>query len=350
MPAGTAPTLESVTDELLSLVDADVRTDLVREDPALAIEVHFDDVRVRALPDRAFAGDDCSTDGFYDPSTDPRGPWIFYADDVVPQRARFTLLHELCHHLISTRAFGVLDDLDRIAGSSQRAMQLEESVCHRFAGALLIPGEVVQRVVGSGSVRPSHVRDVHELVASAASWDAVAVRVSEYLTSPGAIVIMRDSHVVGFCAARGVENIWWPRGSAVDPQGPLARAIRFGQSAQPERYRWNLSFARTLHCDTLPIHDHLAVAVLSDKPSDGSLNILEEVEPIWKTREYWCEVCNEERTKDWCDRCRGPYCAECGRCGCSAPAERPACPRCFLKNRVDPGQDFCVDCVEDLYG
>ena len=96
--AGTTPTIESVTHDLLGLIDDQTRLDLVGEDPALAIEVHFDDVRVQALPDRRVIGDDCSTDGFYDPTTDARSPWIFYAEDVVPQRARFTLLHELGHH------------------------------------------------------------------------------------------------------------------------------------------------------------------------------------------------------------------------------------------------------------
>lgn len=347
MAATRAPTIESITAQLIALVPNDARGDLVDEDPASAIAVYFEPVGLRKLPRRSLIADDCSTDGYYEPFIDPAQPWIIYADDVAPPRVRFTLLHELGHHLFNTSAAPLLDDLDRLGGSSERARRLEETVCHQFASELLLPTELVDEILpANGAVLPAHVRELHER-AEAVSLDAASVRVAGRLRVPGAVVIMRNEATLAFCAARGLEGGWWPRGSAVDPIGPLARALRIEQTARPDTYRWQLAHARQLHCDTLPVHDRLAIAILATIPSDGSLNIVDEVEPAWKTREYWCEQCNEERTEGWCDRCHGPYCPECDRCRCNKPRLNPLCRECGLQKPFRPGAAMCIDCEKD---
>src|ERR1700724_3309022 len=102
-----APTVAMVVTDLLSLVPVDFRLDLIAEDPLTALEVHFAPLRVRALP-VARMGDDCSVDGYYESYVDPARPCILYSADASPARVRFTLLHELGHHLIATSAAHLL--------------------------------------------------------------------------------------------------------------------------------------------------------------------------------------------------------------------------------------------------
>ena len=203
--------------------------DLVDEDPESAIGLYFDPVGLQPLPHRDLVADDCSTDGYYDPFVDPTRPWIFYAQDVAPSRVRFTLLHELGHHLFNTSAAWLLDDLDRLGGSSERAKRIEETVCHQFASELLLPTELVDEILPSnGAVLPAHVRELHER-ANTVSLDAVAVLAAGRLYAPGAVVIMRDEATRSFCAARGLEDSWWPRGSVVDPVDPLPERSAFSK-------------------------------------------------------------------------------------------------------------------------
>ncbi len=283
MEVRRAPTLESITAALLEHVAEEVQSDLRSEHPASAVELYFGPIGCQALPSAGITHGSCAIDGYYTAEIDPERPWIFYASDVHEDRARFTLLHELGHHLFVTAATELLDDLDVLGGSSEGAMQAEESVCHRFAGSLLVPDELLSAAIGNDSVRPEHVVAIHER--GAASWEACAVRVAEAMPGPGAVMILRDGATVGFCAASSrMGASWWPRGSGLDPNGPLARGLNLRQTAIPEQYRFGLGYSRSLFCDTLPIREGLAIGVLSERPSDGSLSIIEENEPAWRER------------------------------------------------------------------
>jgi len=288
----------------------------------------------------------CSIDGFYDSQIDVK-PWIVYANDVHPRRVRFTVLHELGHHLLVTNAAQLLDAIDVVGGSAQANIQAEEAVCHRFAGKLLVPDDLLVSGIGVGPVLPEHVKTIHEV--GAASWEAIAVRVAEVMPVAGAVVLVRDGETVGFCAASSrLGPPWWSRGSPLDPSGPLSRAFRLRQMAVPERYRFGLGYARNLFCDTLPIHEGLAIGVLSERPSDGSLAIIEELEPAWKERIQFCEWCpGVERDRGWCDRCKGQFCPDCGRCGCKKPVLNPMCPSCGLFKAFRAGAAVCRDCQDE---
>jgi hypothetical protein len=291
----------------------------------------------------------CSTDGYYDSEIDPRQPWIVFAEDVHDARIRFTILHELGHHLLVTAAASLLDDIDVLGASSGAgAIQTEEAICHRFAGILLVPDELLIDTVGTDRIVPEHVVVIHEH--SSASWEAVAVRVAEVMPMAGAVVVLRDGETVAFCAASSrLGSRWWPRDSRLDPNGPLARGLQLRQKARPEQYRFGLGYARAMFCDTLPVHSGLAIAVLSEKPSDGSLSIIEEPEPAWKERVEFCEWHpGVERDVGWCNRCKGRKCPECWRCGCSHPVQNPLCPECGLLKPFREGAAMCRDCEADL--
>jgi hypothetical protein len=350
MEAGRArsPTLESIVSALLAHLDDDIRADLASEDPATAIELYFGPIGFQPLPCSRLTSGQCATDGSYDSEIDPSRPWIIYADDVHETRVRFTILHELGHHLLVTTAAALLDDIDAMGGGGDGTIHAEEAVCHRFAGHLLVPDELLGEVIGCARVKPEHVVTVHEK--AEASWEAVAVRVSEVMASAGAVVLLRDGESVAFCASSSrLGSAWWPRDSRLDPNGPLARGLQLGQTAQREHYRFGLGYARAMFCDTLPVHDGLAIGVLSDKPSDGSLSVIAEAEPAWKERTLFCEWCpGVERDRGWCYRCGGPYCPECDRCGCSHPVKNPLCPECGLQKPFRAGATMCRDCEADL--
>jgi hypothetical protein len=211
-----------------------------------------------------------------------------------------------------------------------------------------VPDRLLQETIGCDRVRPDHVVAIHEH--GAASWEACAVRVAEVMPVAGAVVLLRDGATVAFCAASSrMGSAWWPRDSRLDPNGPLARGLSLRQTAQPDQYRFGLGYPRAMFCDTLPVHGGLAIGVLSDKPSDGSLSIIEEAEPAWKERVQFCEWCQGvERDRGWCDRCSGPYCPECDRCGCRHPVKNPLCPVCGLLKPGRPGARMCRDCEADL--
>jgi hypothetical protein len=287
-------------------------------------------------------------DGYYDFEIDPAQPWIIYADDVSPARIRFTILHELGHHLLLTVADALLDDLDLLGASGDGAVDAEEAVCHRFAGNLLIPDELLSETIGSAPVVPDHVVAVHER--ASASWEAVAVRVAEVLPMAGAVVLLRDGETVSFCAASSrVGSAWWTRDSRLDPNGPLARGLNLRQTALPEQYRFGLGYSRSMFCDTLPVNDGFAIGVLSERPSDGSLSIIEEAEPAWKERAEFCEWHpGVERDIGWCFKCKGRQCPECWRCGCSHPVQNPLCPGCQMIKPFRNGATVCLDCESDL--
>lgn len=365
------PTVERVAKELLTLAGHDAVADLANEDPITAAEVHFSPLRVRSLPATASAfTDECSTDGFYEATIDPDHPWILYNSEVSERRVRFTIAHEIGHHLLATVAAHLIDPIDRIghrtAGGG--AQQTEERVCHAFAGRVIISDQILEEALASASqLLPAHVELVHER--TNASWEATAVRLAGAAPQPCAVVLMREPGIVWFCAASaGLEGPWWPRGSVLAHGSPLASAFDRDRTSVRDTYRAGLSYAEQLFVDIRAVQPgRLTVAVMSRRRSDGRFDILGPVDPIWKERELFCEWCNEERAptdrgddrerrhgddrnkldNEWCDRCRGPRCRSCGRCGCERPLPTPLCPGCGMPEPPNPGHRFCRSCVLD---
>ena len=325
---------------MLALVPDEVLNDLRREDPATAVEVHYEPVSVRPLPPENITSGDCSVHGYYEQFLDEARPCILYSNAVTPERARFTIIHELGHHICATVAAALLDDLDRIAGPLGDPMEVEDAACDQFAGQVLVPTELLERIIGDGPVKPRHVLETRQQ--TNASWEAVAVQVANYPDSRTAVALVRESGRVSFVARNGLQT--WPRGSPVEPGGPLDRALRIDSIRRRDVYRYNLGGAEQLYCDMARVDERLAVAVMSPQRSDGELSVLELVEPVWKTREESCEWCGDERDYDWCDHCSGHRCRSCRRCGCQTPIENPVCSRCQLRSPSRPGAQVCRDC------
>lgn len=339
MPSRRA--IRDVAAKMVALVPADALADLQNDDPALAVEIHYEPVRVRPLPYSNLAGSVCSVDGYYDTNLDPGRPLIFYSNDAVAERVRFTIVHELGHHILVTGGERLLDDLDRIGGSGNGASEAEESACHRFAGEVLVPAQLLEEVIGDDALRPQHLVQLHDR--TNASWEVIAIQAANYPSRNTAVVLVRERGEVAFAAGNGLPI--WPRYSVVEPGGPLDRALAHESiSTRPEVYRYGMGGAERLFCDTRQVHNGLAVAVLSSQPSDGRLSILKPVEPVWQEREEFCPWCNDEREVGWCYDCSGHRCRTCDACGCQQRIKNPVCPSCNLEGPFRTGAQVCRDC------
>jgi Zn-dependent peptidase ImmA (M78 family) len=342
MAAASRVTHITIARDLLGLIEDDVLEDLRSEDIVAAVETHFSPVRVKAMPATEMVGtESCATDGFYEAVIDSERPWILYADDVAPSRARFTIIHELGHHLLVNQGASLLDHID---GLGSDAVGAEEQVCHQFAGLVLIS----DALVGNEELTPEHVLRVKE--ASGASWEATAVRLAGAAIDPVAVVLVREEGKVAFATGSpSLGSAWWPRGSDLDPHGPLWNATLRSIRAQPDTYRFGLGGAQRLFVDSLRAHQDLAVAVLRRTPSDGHFEVLENPEPVWRDRALTCLFCPGERSSGWCELCLGQHCHDCGRCACSgAPVEHARCPACGRSEAHRPGADLCRTCEADL--
>ena len=91
MEVRPAPTPGSIAAALLEHVVEEARADLRSEHPASAVELYFGPIGCHALPSDSITRGSCSIDGYYTSDVDPHQLWIFYADDVHEDRARFTI-------------------------------------------------------------------------------------------------------------------------------------------------------------------------------------------------------------------------------------------------------------------
>ena len=310
--------VRDVATEMIGLVSDAVLGGLQEGDPASTIETHYRPVRVRLLPPTGIPAQQCSLDGEYNDYLDPEQPLILYSNAGGPQRARFTIVHELGHHILATDGAFLLDDLDLIGEKYGGAGRAEEAACHQFAGRVLVPAELLGQIVGEGSLEPQHILRLHE--ESNASWEAVAIRAAEYARGDTAVILIRDEGYVSFVTASW--PTFWARNSSVEPGGPLDRALRHDSRGESEAFRYGLGGADAMFCDTVRVDGRLAVAVMSRvRNSKRGLSFLKEVEPKWKEEVKFCLRCNVERDEDWCDNCKGPRCPDCKGCGCQAPVE-----------------------------
>lgn len=336
--------LGAIVELMAELVPAAVRASLVA-DPAAQIPLRFRPARTYALAELPAGHDECSCDGYYETDVLPGVPLLLYRDDASPRRVRFTLLHELGHHLVRHVAPDLLDLLDEAAGRHGSPGALEERACHLFAGRLLVPDGMLADEVGAGPPTPDHVAALYRR--SGASWEATAVRVAGAMRGAGAVVLVREAGRIAFAASSPTLGSWWPRRSTTAPAGPLARALTRPATAAYDAFRAGLPHEQLLWCDVRLSYAGLAVAVMADRPSDGRLNVLPEPDAEWGT--LYCERCGELREGEWCSDCRSARCEHCEACGCyRRPTERRCEGPCGLlqgPGAYRPGSDVCRDCL-----
>jgi len=338
--------IDDLVDLMLELVPSGARQTLV-DDPAQEVPRWYPPARTQVLALGDPLGvDRCSCDGTYDTDLLPGVPILIFGNDKSPRRARFTLLHELGHHLIRGVEPSLLDLIDDVAGDHGSPEALEERVCHAFAGRLLVSDEALTSVIGAGQVGPDTVVDLWERCG--ASWEATAIRAAQTMTGHGAVVIIRQRGVISFSASSPGLVSWWSRASPVKPGGPLETALEHPARDRAETFRYGLPGAEALWCESRVHHPGFAIAVLHDRPFHTKLNILDPEDREWDGGD--CERCGGARVGDWCYECKSIRCVDCGVCGCwRRPPERLCEGPCGLilgQGAFDSGEDVCRDCLD----
>jgi Zn-dependent peptidase ImmA (M78 family) len=164
----------------------------------------------------------CACDGVFFPRPLPN---LAYAPTPGSRRESFTLIHEFGHYLVRRHdeVLSALHDLDDDAGRIA-----EERVCHNFAGQILVPDQVIMRVLGGKHPEAHHLRRL--VGASSGSLEGCAVRLAEHLPATGYVAIADPAHrCIQFASPSSAAPYRWGRQTHLPEEHPLWRAAATGR-------------------------------------------------------------------------------------------------------------------------
>lgn len=339
-------TLDTLTDRLLATLPRDVLL-RISNDPTGAMWTDFG-LTVRemtTLPDRRGAGGWCDGLSFLDAGV------VLIVPTPDSRRENFTCAHELAHHLIENND----DILDWIANQPDPDRTLE-AICDRVAARLLLPPDLVARVLGDKPPRAEHIAELFH-ASGVASEPVCAIAIASRLPCQGATVIVDiGGETVRYASVQAPEHEGWPEaapwpGDAI-PAGHALRRMTIGQRRQ-ERSSWTNRWGQRqdYYLDAVAhrrrIHAVVAAydlwAVERFHGGDGP-QTQKRAERLVSCA---CGHAGVVRTFP-CNTCKEPFCPKCDRCLCARQQERLVdCPNpsCFMKvlpHLVNDGR--CVNC------
>ena len=330
---------EAEAERLLEQVDTEFLEELA-DDPAVAVDVLFDvEVTLRPPVPR---GNGCTVDGTYDPGPPPR---IAVAIDVAQSRQRFTILHELGHHLIEQDAY--LNDLP-IDDAARR----DEDICDEIAARVLLPADVVGQTLPAGVFTAKSVAALHG--ASRASRQACCVAASRRLRLPGCIILGLPDGTATFTAHHPATPWRIARGTYQGEDSLLARAARSVTRHARGVTRVRFASGNTsgaVHSDAFAADDGWVYqVVVADTHSPWERDSKHVITNPWPDPEdIECGHCGEA-SRVWnapCRECGDRTCPRCGHCSCQVGPTPRTCPGCFLQkppNQFASGATVCTDC------
>lgn len=333
--------LDTCVEEALAGLDTSMRTEFASA-PLHTLTQRLG-IKVRAVDHLQRRDDGGTCDGV-----------SFLQDDVIlyaatrNRRQNFTLAHELGHRLVVDND----NVLDWLADQDETAAVLE-TLCDRIAARLLVPGDVIDNVIGPGPLRAHHVTDL--VTATNASLPVCVIALATRLPGVGAIVVTdRASKTVTYASVQPHPVQGWPvvhpwpnqpvpAGHPIQSLGPDATTTRKSFWATPWGTR--ADFYLDARADA-----RRTIAILADTDLWNA-----EVFHPATTREF---DQRPERELNCCGRtqnvrgypcptCDGPYCPECGLCPCQRRAknETRCAGRCglqYLPHLLEDGK--CDDC------
>jgi IrrE N-terminal-like domain len=307
-------------------------------------------VMVAEMPP-ASTSEACSCDGAYFPATPATEALIGYAKTPGSRRENFTLLHELAHHLIR------LDDhlLCEIADFDGDMDTLEERICDAFAGRVLVPDEVVTRVLGSRRPEAADLRALFQ--ACNGSREACAVRLAERLPCDGYVALLdQTTRTVRFASASPGSEYAWGRGSPL-PSGHVAwRAVAAGSYRGEGEVVWRSGQRKQFWLDAVCDGSTAVVAIFAANRywTGSGLSILSDVSTTKATPTLFSGTCRHCGADTYgtraCEKCGDVKCRKCGKCGCGAPAPLvKTCTECHMqkgKALFPAGSSVCRECKD----
>ena len=323
---------------LLGEVDRDLLPELA-EDPETVIPVLFDGVLVSAKGPSPKGH--CDVDGTYNPHPPVT---IEYADDVAPSRQRFTMLHELGHHLIFND-----DALNTLAVTDTE--RPDEAICNEVAASILLPEEFVSQHLPAGTFTAEDVArlDSARDIASRAACCVAAVR---RLHLPGCVVLGTSDGTAEFIAHQ-ISTPWRiARGTPQGSSSLLATAGKRGHAPGVTQ----VSFASgkqssQVHADAFDAGDgwiFMVVVADTHSPWEKSLRFA-TAETGAPAEVVECPRCDKAFTARWapCPECGEVRCPDCKHCGCRSQAKERRCRICTqlkVEALFESGSDVCRDC------
>lgn len=279
----------------------------------------------------------CGVHGIYSP-TNP--PTIEINRSSSGRRDRFTMLHELGHHLIRLDA-ALIDDLyDLDAGPKARSIEL---VADAVAGRLLITDTEVDDAVADGVTAASVVQLFEN---THASREACAVRAADLLDQPGAVMVGFDNVAV-FTAHHGTP---WHVARSV-PQSDksiLNRAVGGGRATGTTTVRFaNDRSSTEMYADAKACDDGWVFAVLTLTRPAAKGSFSAPLGGFIDNDAIECHVCDSSFRPYGQPCVCGEFECPNGHCGCDKGPPTRRCDMCFLHKAVnlfDGADTVCADC------
>lgn len=301
----------------------------------------WDELEVTYI-DPAAQAPDCTIAGAYVDTFEP--PRIGVVKGTYHAREAFTALHELGHHLQRTE----LDLAEDLPLQPDRGHLLEEMTSDAFAAAILIPPDVAHTHLGGSTPNAAQVAKLWNAVG--ASRAAVCVRAAQNLSSPGHVVLLDPDGVIVFSASYAD----YPLRRGLDQsQTEIVRAVRTSSAGLVSRKTtWiygNGTPGQELYAQATKLGDYFVVVSVVDGAPWERMS-LSAPKPTYYKEWHTCVNCGHVmRTygAEYCETCKDPRCADCGRCACPSRVVERTCIRCF---EIKPAHLFtgdlavCMDC------
>ena len=269
----------------------------------------------------------CSVFGYYQaiPSGQSR---IVVHPSHTSARDRFTILHELGHHVQRQHLeWAAL----RHSLAGRAGDRLEERVADAFAAEVLIPSD---DELETSTLSASSLSEVHSQ--SRASRSAVAMRAIEIAPeSENAVVIVCDIDGIVIFARGTGDDVFTPaRGLAQPSLLPMLSKAAAGTG------RFTGELSQGLQTLSGWSQGELAAEIALDQSGEYAFVILRPMQrfgrkQVWTQSNYVCssEACGEHFVRDetvvMCNRCKGPKCPACSGCSCEVELGK-VCTKCFL--------------------
>jgi hypothetical protein len=276
-------------------------------------------------------------------------PNIAYAPTPGSRREHLTLVHESAHYLIQRDpdVLSTLHDLDDDAGQVA-----EERVCHAFAGLILVPDQVIERILTG---RPPEARQLREVfTTSSGSLEACAVRLAEHLPTNGYMVIADpSSRRIRLASPSPGAPYQWGRHTPLPAHHPLWHAHTTGAPRGQGQVVWASGARMNLWLDAVA-DGRLVHAMFSETRSwsGQGLSVLDQLPDLRSAHRHERHLPTLRRST-WgytaCATCGDVQCQDCGRCGCGAPVPTTrVCSACHLEKGKgqfrSPASIVCRDC------
>ncbi|AYK22631.1 TPA: ImmA/IrrE family metallo-endopeptidase [Pseudomonas aeruginosa] len=177
---------------------------------------------------------------------------IWVNQDDSPARQRFTILHEIAHHVLELESKHgdkvPSDELERFAGRPP-----EEVLCDIFAAECLVPWEVIQRLAEEKDFTLEHLAELAEQFQ--ASRSCVASRFAQASEAHLAFVVAEEGVVKYSVNSKALKasKVWITKGVPLPKSSAAAKAFMSGASgfheADSEGLDWsNSDDARRFAC------------------------------------------------------------------------------------------------------